>query len=99
MSKKTLKLIPDEISSLIAEVRGQKVILDGTLALIYGTATKFLNRAVKRNCKRFPPDFVFQLTRQEAAHLRYQFGTSKPMRSAQPHARADRPVGPILARA
>jgi hypothetical protein len=61
----------------IMEVRGQKVILDADLAVIYGVPTKSLNRAVKRNLNRFPPDFVFQLSAKEAADLRFQIGTSR----------------------
>ncbi|HTT55770.1 MAG TPA: ORF6N domain-containing protein, partial [Opitutaceae bacterium] len=50
-------------------VRGQRVVLDADLAHIYGVATFRLNEAVKRNADRFPPDFRFQLTREEAAGL------------------------------
>jgi phage regulator Rha-like protein len=56
-------------------VRGEKVLRDSALARLYGVETKALNRAVKRNADRFPPDFVFQLSREEAASLRFQFGT------------------------
>jgi predicted amino acid-binding ACT domain protein len=73
---KPKKASAPDIDSLIIEVRGQKVILDAGLAAIYGVPTKALNRAVKRNLRRFPPDFVFQLTPEEAANLRYHFGTS-----------------------
>ena len=52
-------------------------MLDSDLAGLYQIETKFLNRAVKRNLKRFPPDFMFQLNSEEAASLRFQFGTSK----------------------
>ena len=51
--------------------------LDRDLALLYRVETKALNRAVKRNLQRFPPDFMFQLTADEADVLRYQIGTSK----------------------
>ena len=57
--------------------RGEKVILDADLARIYGVETKAFNRAVKRNADRFPPDFVFQLSRKEFNSLRFQFGTLK----------------------
>jgi phage regulator Rha-like protein len=53
------------IESLILNVRGQKVILDADLAELYGVPTKRLNEQVKRNARRFPPDFLFQLTAQE----------------------------------
>lgn len=64
------------IESVIRTVRGHKVLLDEDLALIYGIATKFLNRAVKRNAGRFPEDFVFQLAAEESIALRCQNGTS-----------------------
>ena len=50
----------DQIGSLIRTIRGQKVMLDSDLAMLYGVATKRLNEQVKRNAKRFPPDFLFQ---------------------------------------
>ena len=56
-----------EIASSILVLRGQKVLLDASLAAIYGVTTKALNQAVKRNSGRFPPDFVYQLTSAEAA--------------------------------
>ncbi|MFA6564621.1 MAG: ORF6N domain-containing protein [Verrucomicrobiia bacterium] len=68
------------IESLISVVRGQKVILDSDLARIYGVKTKRLNEQVRRNPKRFPPDFVFQLTQEEAqfeARSRSQIATLK----------------------
>src|SRR5690242_14360420 len=74
---------PNDLSSLIIEARGQKVIIDSHLAAIYGISTKFLNRAVKRNPRRFPPDFVFQLSPEEAAGLRFHFGTSKRIRGGR----------------
>jgi phage regulator Rha-like protein len=52
-------------------------MLDRDLAELYGVPTKVLNQAVKRNHRRFPADFMFQLTLQEAQSLRFQFGTSK----------------------
>jgi hypothetical protein len=57
-------------------IRGQKVMLDAELAELYGVGTKILNKAVQRNPSRFPVDFMFQLTLQEVANLRFQFGTS-----------------------
>ena len=52
-------------------------MLDTDLAQLYDVATKTLNRAVKRNIARFPVDFMFQLTAEEAERLRFQFGTLK----------------------
>jgi hypothetical protein len=56
----------DSVESRILTIRGQKVILDADLAAIYGVTTKRLNEQVKRNAKRFPSDFLLQLTRAEA---------------------------------
>ena len=57
----------DSIQSLILTVRGAQVLLDRDLATLYGVPTKALNQAVKRNAERFPPDFMFQLTRGECS--------------------------------
>lgn len=64
------------VQQAILSVRGQHVMLDEDLATLYGVATKTLVRAVKRNRARFPEDFMFQLTADEFANLRYQSGTS-----------------------
>lgn len=70
-------MIPVErIEQCILLMRGQKVLLDSDLALLYQVETKSLTRAVKRNIGRFPDDFMFQLTDDEFADLRRQFGTS-----------------------
>lgn len=66
-------LIPTErIERVIFLIRGQKVILDADLALIYGVPTKGLNQAVKRNLRRFPSDFVFRLTAEELEAIQSQ---------------------------
>jgi hypothetical protein len=65
MRKNVFRTIPTDIDSLIVEVRGQKVILDSDLTSIYGVPTKRLNEQVKRNARRFPPDFLFRLTVEE----------------------------------
>ena len=68
--------VPVEIiQSKIYLIRGQKVMFDSDLAELYGVLTKYLNRQVRRNLERFPEDFMFQLTRQEADSSRCQFGT------------------------
>lgn len=70
-------LIPTErIERSILLLRGQKVMLDSDLAELYGVETKGLIRAIKRNIKRFPSDFMFQLTKEEFENLRHHFGTS-----------------------
>ncbi|TYR38343.1 ORF6N domain-containing protein [Sphingobacterium phlebotomi] len=65
-----------EIAPLIHTIRDKQVILDADLAMLYQVETKALNRVLKRNENRFPENFCFQLTEQEAKSLRYQFGTS-----------------------
>jgi len=65
-----------QIQNLIYEIRGHKVMFDSDLATLYQIEVKALNRAVKRNIKRFPNDFMFQLTKEEWDNLKYQFGTS-----------------------
>jgi hypothetical protein len=67
---------PPTIQSKIYEVRGQKIMLDFDLAEMYETETKYLKRAVKSNLKRFPPDFMFTLTKAEWETLRCRFSTS-----------------------
>jgi hypothetical protein len=67
----------EKIQTKIYEIRGQKVMLDFDLAELYEVETKNLNLAVKRNIKRFPPDFMFQLTKPEWDVLRLQIETSK----------------------
>jgi len=57
-------------------IRGQKVMIDEDLAELYGVQTKQLNQQVSRNKRRFPSDFVFRLTKEEAEALRSQFVTS-----------------------
>lgn len=66
-----------DIKALIHEIRGQQVLLDRDLALLYGVETKALNQAVKRNSKRFPDDFMFQLTNEEQQALKPKTATSK----------------------
>lgn len=61
------------LQSKIYDIRGQKVILDLDLAILYEIETKVLNQSVKRNVKRFPVDFMFQLSDDEYNSLRSQF--------------------------
>ena len=70
-----------EIGRATLVLRGQRVILDRELAAIYGSTTKRLNEQVKRNRDRFPEDFMFQLTTDEAERSRSQFATL----NARPH--------------
>ena len=75
--KKSPAVIPVErIQRAIFLVRAEKVMLDADLAALYGVTTGNLNKAVKRNLDQFPPDFMFQLTSEEAENLRFQIGIS-----------------------
>ena len=65
----------ENIENLIHVIRGKQVMLDADLARLYGVETKRLNEQVKRNIERFPEDFMFQLTREEAESSRSQFAT------------------------
>jgi phage regulator Rha-like protein len=65
------------IQNRIYEIRGERVLLDKDLADLYEVPTKSLNLAVKRNIKRFPADFMFQLTKEEFESLRFQIETSE----------------------
>ena len=64
-----------EVENRIFTVRGEQVILDSDLAMLYGTVTKRFNEPVQRNINRFPTTFMFQLTTEEWASLRSQFAT------------------------
>ncbi len=64
-------------------IRGHKVMIDVDLAELYEVATKRFNQQVRRNLKRFPEDFMFQLTKEEAESLRSQFATSKTGRGGR----------------
>jgi hypothetical protein len=72
------------IQNRIYEIRGERVMLDRDLAVLYEIETKGLNLAVKRNLQRFPADFMFQLTKEEYESLRFQIETieasQKPLR-------------------
>ena len=83
MDEKMIKISIERIEQAIFLIRGQKVLLDADLAQLYGVETKILNKAVKRNLDRFPEDFMFQLTAEEAENLRFQIGTSKKQRGGR----------------
>lgn len=68
-------LVEERVFSKIYLVRGQKVMLDADLAILYGVEPKALKQAVRRNIERFPEDFMFELKREEEAALRSQFVT------------------------
>jgi hypothetical protein len=72
---------PEQIASAIVILRGQRVLQDSELAALYGVTTKRFNQQVRRNRKRFPDDFMFQLTAEETNSLRSQIATLKTTRS------------------
>jgi len=76
MDKKLKVLSEETLKSKIYTIRGEQVMLDKDLAELYGVETKILNQAVKRNIKRFPQEFMFQLSKQEFFILKSQFVTS-----------------------
>ena len=87
--KKMIPTVPAEvIERRICLIRSQKVMLDRDLASLYGVTTFNLNKAVQRNTKRFPSDFMFRLTAQEYGALRFQIGILKRGQHAKypPHA-------------
>jgi ORF6N domain len=69
-------VLAKKVDSKILVLRDQKVILDVDLAALYGVPVKRLNEQIKRNAKRFPPDFLFRLSPAEYENLRSQFATS-----------------------
>ena len=71
------EIIPiEDIQQRIIIIRGHRVLINADLAMLYGVTTKRLNEQVKRNIKRFPSDFMFQLNEEESENLRSQFATS-----------------------
>ena len=74
----TVRVDADMIQRAVLRIRGQNVMLDSDLALLYRVDVKVLNQAVKRNRRRFPPDFMFQLTAGEFTSLRSQIVTASP---------------------
>lgn len=77
MTNKLTFVIPDEtIINKIYQLRNKKVMMDSDLSELYEVETKRINEQVKRNLKRFPADFMFQLTTEEWEHLKSQFATS-----------------------
>ena len=77
MAYKTEPVAPPQVEQAIFLIRGQRVMLDRDLAAMYGVTTSNLNKAVGRNLGRFPADFMFQLTMDEADALGFQIGILK----------------------
>jgi len=77
LGEKSISVPTESIVSRIIFLRGEKVLLDRDLAELYGVETKVLKQAVRRNIKRFPSDFMFELTKEENLSLRSQNVTLK----------------------
>lgn len=77
-TKKLIPLAENEIIGKIYTIRGKKVLIDRDLAALYGVETRVLNQAVRRNLKRFPADFMFQLTAVELKNWTSQIVISGP---------------------
>lgn len=73
---KALAIADEAVLNKIYVIRNQKVMLDKDLAELYEVSTSYLNKAVQRNLKRFPVDFMFQLKETESKNLMFQIGTS-----------------------
>jgi hypothetical protein len=73
----------EKIEGVIYLIRGHKVMLDSDLAVLYGIPTFYLNQQVRRNIKRFPEDFMFQLKAEELERLRLQFAISNKGRGGR----------------
>jgi len=72
-----LPVIQEKIANKIFEIRGQRVMLDRDLAMMYGVETRILNQAVRRNIQRFTTDFMFQLSKEEFENWKSQIVMSK----------------------
>ena len=79
MTQQLVKIPVERLEKAIFLIRGQKVMLDRDLAELYGVETRMLNQSVRRNQERFPPDFMFELTRDEIAGIS-QFVTSSNLK-------------------
>jgi hypothetical protein len=86
MASKQLPIPAERIEKAILPVRGQKVMPDKDLAVLYGAETRVLNQAVRRNIKRFPPDFMFELIREEIMRISQTVISSEIKYSRRVHA-------------
>jgi hypothetical protein len=77
MNKDLTHISVEDVENSILSIRGERVILDSALAKLYGVTTERLNQQVRRNAVRFPPDFMFELTKEEHESLILQFARSK----------------------
>jgi len=76
MNNELMNINIEDIKSLIYTIRGKQVMLNSDVGMFYECETKYVNRVMKRNVKRFPKDFCFQLTDEDFSNLRCQFVTS-----------------------
>lgn len=83
VSRSVIVLKPENVAQLVFFLRGEKVMFDADLAMLYGVEVRSLNQSVARNRKRFPADFAFQLTDDELAALRSQLVISKKGRGGR----------------
>ncbi len=91
-----IEIVQPAIEKLIYVIRDKQVMVDSDLAMLYQVETKALNRAVKRNIKRFPEDFCFQLTTEEFEFLKCQIGTSKILDEQKSDGRGGRRTLPYV---
>lgn len=91
-----VETVQTDIKSLIYVIRNRQVMVDSDLAMLYQVETKALNRAVKRNIRRFPEDFCFQLTKEEYEGLKRQIGTSKIVETEKTDGRGGRRTLPYV---
>ncbi len=84
MVNNALNVYEEQLKSLVHDIRGVKIILDYDLAQLYGVETEHLKEAVRNNIDRFPPDFVFELEKEEYDSLRTQFESLKTHRGNHP---------------
>ena len=91
-----VEIVQPAIEKLIYVIRDRQVMVDSDLAMLYQVETKALNRAVKRNIKRFPEDFCFQLTTEEFEFLKCQIGTSKMLDEQKSDGRGGRRTLPYV---
>lgn len=78
MENEVQVITAQEVESLVIELRGQKVLLDRDVAMLYGVETKRVNEAVKNNPDKFPGGYIIELTKDEANSLRSKFSTLEP---------------------
>jgi len=86
MTSKQLSIPVERIEKAILLIRGQKVMLDRDLAMLYGVETRALNQAVNRNIRRFPSDFMFELSREEIMRISQNVISSEIKYSKRVHA-------------